>query len=183
MPGVRDVTSDLAITSPQVNVEIDRDSAAALQVSANAIESAFYDAYGPHWVSTIYAAINEYKVLLELKPQISVRSERAVAAVLQSRERPAGSARHAGHAQTDVGPQAINHNGQLPAVTISFDLKPGVALGEVTTRSAPSPPKPCRTSINPLPGRGQGVRKLAREPVGAADHRHPGRLHRAGHSV
>ena len=64
-----DLTSDLAVTSPQVNVSINRDQAAAMGVTANAIEGAFYDAYGPRWVSTIYAAVNEYKVLLELLPQ------------------------------------------------------------------------------------------------------------------
>src|SRR6185369_14818124 len=67
--GLEDLTSDLEVTSPQVNVEIDRDKAAALGVTANAIENAFYDAYGPRWVSTIYAPANEYKVLLELAPQ------------------------------------------------------------------------------------------------------------------
>ncbi|HVQ15514.1 MAG TPA: efflux RND transporter permease subunit, partial [Vicinamibacterales bacterium] len=67
--GLEDLTSDLQVTSPQVNVEIDRDKAAALGVTANAIENAFYDAYGPRWVSTIYAPVNEYKVLLELAPQ------------------------------------------------------------------------------------------------------------------
>src|SRR5258706_13988649 len=67
--GLEDLTSDLEISSPQVNVEIDRDKAAALGVTANQIESAFYDAYGPRWVSTIYAPVNEYKVLLELAPQ------------------------------------------------------------------------------------------------------------------
>src|ERR1700759_5746918 len=67
--GLQDLTSDLAITSPQVNVDIDRDKAAALGVTANQIENAFDDAYGPRWVSTIYAPVNEYKVLLELAPQ------------------------------------------------------------------------------------------------------------------
>jgi HAE1 family hydrophobic/amphiphilic exporter-1 len=69
LSGVEDVTSDLEVTSPQVSVDIDRDKAAALGVTANQIESAFYDAYGPRWVSTIYGAVNEYKVLLELAPQ------------------------------------------------------------------------------------------------------------------
>src|SRR5262249_5509211 len=68
-PGIVDLTSDLAVTSPQVNVSINRDQAAAMGVTANAIEGAFYDAYGPRWVSTIYAAVNEYKVLLELLPE------------------------------------------------------------------------------------------------------------------
>src|SRR4029077_2905515 len=63
------LTTDLAVTSPQINVSINRDQAAAMGVTANAIEGAFYDAYGPRWVSTIYAAVNEYKVLLELLPQ------------------------------------------------------------------------------------------------------------------
>src|SRR5438067_5132387 len=67
--GLEDLTSDLEITSPQIDVQIDRDKAAALGVTANAIENAFYDAYGPRWVSTIYAPANEYKVLLELAPQ------------------------------------------------------------------------------------------------------------------
>src|SRR4029077_6005934 len=63
------LTTDLAVTSPQINVSINRDQAAAMGVTANAIEGAFYDAYGPRWVSTIYAPVNEYKVLLELLPQ------------------------------------------------------------------------------------------------------------------
>src|SRR5262249_47021300 len=69
VPGVQDLTSDLEVTSPQVNVAIDRDKAASLGVTAAQIENAFYDAYGPRWVSTIYAPVNEYKVLLELAPQ------------------------------------------------------------------------------------------------------------------
>ena len=69
VPGLDDLTSDLEVTSPQVNVQIDRDKSAALGVTANQIENAFYDAYGPRWVSTIYAPVNEYKVLLELAPQ------------------------------------------------------------------------------------------------------------------
>src|SRR5947208_9116161 len=69
LPGLEDVTSDVLIKSPQVNITIDRDKAAAVGVNANLIENALYDAYGPRWVSTIYSAINQYKVLLELKPE------------------------------------------------------------------------------------------------------------------
>src|SRR5204862_2620156 len=68
VPGLEDLTTDLEISSPQVDVQIDRDKAAALGVTASQIENAFYDAYGPRWVSTIYAPVNEYKVLLELAP-------------------------------------------------------------------------------------------------------------------
>jgi hydrophobic/amphiphilic exporter-1 (mainly G- bacteria), HAE1 family len=132
IPGVRDVTSDLAITSPQVEVEINRDKAGALQISANTIESAFYDAYGPHWVSTIYAAINEYEVLLELKPEYQANPNVLSMLYLKATGGQLVPLDTLATLKTDVGPQAINHNGQLTAVTVSFDLKPGVALGPVT---------------------------------------------------
>jgi hydrophobic/amphiphilic exporter-1 (mainly G- bacteria), HAE1 family len=132
IPGVRDVTSDLAITSPQVEVEINRDKAGALQINANTIESAFYDAYGPHWVSTIYAAINEYEVLLELKPQYQADPNVLSMLYLKATGGQLVPLDTLATLKEDVGPQAINHNGQLTAVTISFDLQPGVALGPVT---------------------------------------------------
>jgi HAE1 family hydrophobic/amphiphilic exporter-1 len=131
LEGVRDVTSDLAINSPQVNVEIDRDKAGQLQISANAIESAFYDAYGPHWVSTIYAAVNEYEVLLELKPEFQADPNALSLLYFKGSAGQLVPLDTLAKLKTDVGPQAINHNGQLTAVTISFDLKPGVALGGV----------------------------------------------------
>ena len=134
LPGVRDVTSDLAITSPQVEVAIDRDKAGQLQVSANTIESAFYDAYGPHWVSTIYAAINEYEVLLELKPEYQADPRVLSLLYFKGSTGTLVPLDTLAKLKTDVGPQAINHNGQLTAVTISFDLKPGVALGEVVSQ-------------------------------------------------
>ncbi|HLX42665.1 MAG TPA: efflux RND transporter permease subunit [Bryobacteraceae bacterium] len=134
IPGVRDVTSDLAITSPQVQVEINRDKASTLQVSANAIESAFYDAYGPHWVSTIYAAINEYEVLLELKPEYQADPRALSMLYFKGTTGTLIPLDTLANLKTDVGPQAINHNGQLTAVTVSFDLMPGVALGQVTDK-------------------------------------------------
>jgi hydrophobic/amphiphilic exporter-1 (mainly G- bacteria), HAE1 family len=134
IPGVRDVTSDLAITSPQVEVQIDRDRAAAVGVSASAVESAFYDAYGPHWVSTIYAAINEYEVLLELKPESQTDPNLLSLLYFKGTNGTLTPLDSLAKLKTGVGPQAINHNGQLTAVTISFDLLPGVALGEVTSK-------------------------------------------------
>ncbi|HTS78907.1 MAG TPA: efflux RND transporter permease subunit [Bryobacteraceae bacterium] len=134
IPGIRDVTSDLAITSPQVDVDIDRDRAAAVQVSASTLESAFYDAYGPHWVSTIYAAINEYEVLLELKPQYQTDPNLLSMLYFKGTGNQLVPLNTLATLKTTVGPQAINHNGQLTAVTISFDLQPGVALGQVTDK-------------------------------------------------
>jgi HAE1 family hydrophobic/amphiphilic exporter-1 len=160
--GIEDLTSDLAVTSPQVNVDIDRDKAAALGVNANQIENAFYDAYGPRWVSTIYAPVNEYKVLLELAPQF--QADPTALSLLYFKTQPAPGAgqavaaqtadRQAGgtgqttaytsgtvvpldtlaHATQTVGPQTVSHKGQLPAVTVSFALKPGASLGHVLTQ-------------------------------------------------
>ena len=69
LPGLQDVTSDLQIKSPQVSVEIDRDKASALGVTAEQIENALYNAYGSRQVSTIYTPTNQYQVILELEPE------------------------------------------------------------------------------------------------------------------
>ncbi len=184
IPGVRDVTSDLAITSPQVEVNIDRDKAASLQVSANSVESAFYDAYGPHWVSTIYAAINEYEVLLELKPKFQSDPNLLSQLYFKTTGGQLIPLDTLATLTTDVGPQAINHNGQLTAVTISFDL----ATGRCARSGDGQDPGRGRQDAafqhqHQFPGRGESVRKFARESLGAADHRHRGCLYRAGDSV
>jgi HAE1 family hydrophobic/amphiphilic exporter-1 len=135
IPGVQDVTSDLQISSPQIKVDIDRDKAASLQVNAQQIENAFYDAYGPRWVSTIYAAVNEYKVLLELQPKYQADPN---ALSLLYFKAPSNGAliplNTLASVKQDIGPQAISHYGQLPAVTVSFDLKPGAPLGDVVSK-------------------------------------------------
>jgi hydrophobic/amphiphilic exporter-1 (mainly G- bacteria), HAE1 family len=134
LPGVEDVGSDVAVTTPQVNVTIDRDKAGAMNVNANLIENALYDAYGPRWVSTIYGSINEYKVLLELEPRYQADPRALSLLYFKS---PAGKLiplDTMARVQTEIGPQTINHNGQLPAATISFNLKPKAALGEVVNQ-------------------------------------------------
>ncbi|HET7614685.1 MAG TPA: efflux RND transporter permease subunit [Gemmatimonadaceae bacterium] len=132
IPQIQDVTSDLQISNPQVNVAIDRDRASSLGVTAEQIESALYDAYGSHQVSTIYTPNNQYDVIMELQEQFQqdvnalrmlyVRSTRgdlvplsAVATITEN-----------------VGPLSITHSGQLPSVTLSFNTRPDVALGEAT---------------------------------------------------
>jgi HAE1 family hydrophobic/amphiphilic exporter-1 len=131
LPGLEDVTSDLAITSPQVNVNLNRDKAAALQTDASAVESAFYDAYGQHWVSTIYGSVNEYKVLLELQPQYQADPRALSLLYFKSNAGTLIPLDTLAKVNTDVGPQSISHYGELNAVTISFNLKPGAALGQV----------------------------------------------------
>jgi HAE1 family hydrophobic/amphiphilic exporter-1 len=130
LPGLQDVTSDLQIQNPQVNVEIDRDRAVALGVTAGQVEDALYTAYGNRWISTIYAPNNEYRVIMELVPErqreiadlslLYVRSSSGSLVPLDAVARLTRS----------LGPLTVNHFGQLPAVTISFNLKPGTALGD-----------------------------------------------------
>ncbi|MFH0810457.1 MAG: efflux RND transporter permease subunit [Pseudomonadota bacterium] len=129
LPGLQDVTSDLQIKTPQVNVEIDRDRAAALGISAQQVEEALYTAYGPRRVSTIYAPNNDYQVLMELEPRYQM--DPGALSLLYVR---AGTGKLVpldvvARLTKGVGPLLVNHAGQLPAVTISFNLKPGVALG------------------------------------------------------
>ncbi len=130
VPGLEDLTSDLEITSPQINVEIDRDKAASLGITASQIENAFYDAYGPRWVSTIYAAVNEYKVMLELAPEFQADPS-ALSLLYFKGNGPLVPLDTLATAKQQIGPQTVNHYGQLTSATISFGLAPGAALGGV----------------------------------------------------
>jgi HAE1 family hydrophobic/amphiphilic exporter-1 len=134
LPGFLDVTSDLQVTNPQVTVEIDRNKASALGVSAEQIENALYSAYGERQVSTIYTPSNEYWVIMELEPRY--QADPAALSLLYVRSDggalvPLSAVARLSHG---VGPLSINHQGQLPAVTLSFNLGPGVALGEAINR-------------------------------------------------
>ncbi|HEY2816313.1 MAG TPA: efflux RND transporter permease subunit [Casimicrobiaceae bacterium] len=130
LPGLEDVTSDLQITQPQITVDIDRNKASALGVSAQAIESTLYDAYGARQVSTIYAPSDQYWVVMELEPRY--QTDPSVLSMLYVRAN--GGALVPLNAvatlKPTTGPLTINHLGQLPSVTISFDLREGVALSQ-----------------------------------------------------
>jgi HAE1 family hydrophobic/amphiphilic exporter-1 len=129
LPGFLDVNSDLQITSPQVLVEIDREKASALGVTAVQIEAALNNAYGSPQVSTIYTPTNQYWVMMELLPQY--QRDPAALSLLYIRSAsgklvPLGTV---ARLTRTVGPLTVNHLGQLPAVTVSFNLRPGVPLG------------------------------------------------------
>jgi hydrophobic/amphiphilic exporter-1 (mainly G- bacteria), HAE1 family len=130
LAGVEDVTNDVAVQTPQVNLTIDRDKAGAMAVNASLIENALYDAYGPRWVSTIYGSINEYKVLLELEPRFQADPRALSLLYFKNTNGKLIPLDTMADIHTETGPQTINHYGQLPAATISFNLKPGAALGE-----------------------------------------------------
>jgi HAE1 family hydrophobic/amphiphilic exporter-1 len=159
VPGLEDLTSDLEVTSPQVDVDIDRDKAAALGVTASQIENAFYDAYGPRWVSTIYAPVNEYKVLLELAPQFQADPTALSLLYFKSGTGPNGPVvplDTLAHMRQTIGPQTVNHFGQLNAVTISFGLAPGASLGSTLNRVGEVA---ARTLLPSVTGQFQGAAK------------------------
>jgi HAE1 family hydrophobic/amphiphilic exporter-1 len=130
LPGIQDVSSDMQLMNPELNVEIARDKAFTLGVTPLQIETALLYAYGTAQVSTIYTADNTYQVIMELAPQY--QTDPSVLSLLHVRS--AGGQLiplKAVTTQTEgIGPLQINHTGQLPSVTISFNLKPGVSLGQ-----------------------------------------------------
>ncbi len=133
-PELQDVASDLQVSNPQVNVAIDRDRAAALGVTVQQIEEALYDAYGSRQVSTIFTPKDQYWVVLELLPEFQ-RDLSALQSLYVGAQDgglvPLGSV---ASLSSGVGPLSVNHMGQIPSVTISFNLRPGTSLGEAVSR-------------------------------------------------
>ncbi len=129
LPRLVNVTSDLQISNPQASVHINRDRAAALGVTAEQLERALYDAYGSRQISTIYTPTNQYWVVLELLPQFQRDLSTLTQLYVRSRTGSLVPLASIAKVTPSVGPLSVNHAGQLPAVTISFDLAPGVSLG------------------------------------------------------
>ena len=130
LPGFLDVNSDLQIASPQVFVDIDRDKALALGVSPQQVQDALYTAYGSRQVSTIYTPANEYRVIVEVEPQYQRTPEALSKLYIRSSGGQLVPLDTVAKLTRTVGPLTINHWGQLPAVTVSFNLAPGMALGD-----------------------------------------------------
>jgi hydrophobic/amphiphilic exporter-1 (mainly G- bacteria), HAE1 family len=132
-PMLVDVSSDLQLKNPQIDIDIDRDKASSLGVTARQIEEALYTAYGSRQISTIFAPNNQYRVIMELAPQyqtdildlslLYIRSSTGGLVPLDSLVTMTPS----------LGPLSVNHSGQIPSVTLSFNLAPGVSLGPATT--------------------------------------------------
>ena len=165
LPIVQDVTSDLQMKSPRVNLEIDRDKAATMQLSADQIENALYMAYGPSWVSTIYGTKAQFKVLLEVLPAYQQYADMLSKIYLKPNSGGEMVPLSAVTKMVEgVGPQTINHSGQLPSVTVAFNLKPGVALGdaveEITELARQNLPANLRTSFT-----GTDARKYTRTNI------------------
>jgi HAE1 family hydrophobic/amphiphilic exporter-1 len=130
LPGLLDVTSDLLIHNPQVTVNIDRDKASALGVSAEQVEDALYTAYGQRQISTIYAPNDEYWVVMELEDKYQADPSALSLLYVHSTSGALVPLSTVAKLDTNLGPLTVNHLGQLPGVTVSFNLKPGVAIGD-----------------------------------------------------
>ncbi|HEX3973511.1 MAG TPA: multidrug efflux RND transporter permease subunit [Stellaceae bacterium] len=134
LPGLQDVASDQQIAAPHVDVEVDRDAAARLGISPAAVDNALYDAFGSRVIGDIFTSTNQYWIILEVEPQFA-----ADPAVLQrlyvigtnGARVPLGSF---AHFVNKVEALSVNHQGQFPAVTLSFNLAPGTSLGEAVDR-------------------------------------------------
>jgi HAE1 family hydrophobic/amphiphilic exporter-1 len=132
LPGLSEVTTDLQIKNPQVNIVLDRDRAAALNVNWNNVAGTLYDAFGPQLASTIYSPTNQYQVLLEMLPQYQRYTDGLKMLYLKSDTGQLVPLNAVAHLEERAGPQSIPHSGQLPSVTLSFALKPGTSLGQAT---------------------------------------------------
>jgi HAE1 family hydrophobic/amphiphilic exporter-1 len=130
LPGLLDVTSDLQLSNPELNVNVDRDRALALGVSPQQIQDALYGAFGTRQVSTIYTPNNEYRVILEVRPEDQRDASALSRLYVRSTSGSLVPLEAVAKLDQGVGPTSVNHLGQLPAVTISFNLKDGVALSE-----------------------------------------------------
>ncbi|WP_205215010.1 MULTISPECIES: efflux RND transporter permease subunit [Sphingomonas] len=160
LPGIQDVHSDLEIRNPEIRVNLHREQAAALGVTAAGLQDTLQSAYGGRKISTIYGDTDQYEVLLQVDPRAQAdlngldalsfngnqspgitaigtqtsNSSSGTAAVLTAAGGPMVPLRAVADVATGVGPVAINHYASLPAVTLSANLAPGVSLGDATTR-------------------------------------------------
>jgi hydrophobic/amphiphilic exporter-1 (mainly G- bacteria), HAE1 family len=129
LPGLLDVTSDLQLKNPQVNVKIDRDKASAVGLTPQQIEDSLYSAYGSRQISTIYAPNNAYKVVVEVEPQFQRDPNALGLLYIRSNSGQLIPLSSVAKIERNVGPLTVNHMGQSPSVTLSFNLRPDFPLG------------------------------------------------------
>ncbi|HEY4884266.1 MAG TPA: multidrug efflux RND transporter permease subunit [Myxococcales bacterium] len=130
LPELRDVNTDQQTQGLKLNVEVDRDSAARLGITPQLVDDTLYDAFGQRQVATIYTQLNQYRVVLEVKPEFQASPAALQKLYLRAdsgRQVPLGAVAKVTESQTVL---SVNHQGQFPAVTLSFNLAPGIALGQ-----------------------------------------------------
>lgn len=131
---VQDVNTDLQIKSPRVNVVVDRDRAASLNLDVTAIENALYSGYGPKLSTTIYSATNQYEVLMEIQQKYQAYEDYLSKIYFHASTGALIPINEVVKVKEDAMAQSINHTSVLPSVTISFNTKQGVSLGEAVDR-------------------------------------------------
>lgn len=129
-PLLQDVNTDLQLSSPQVKVHIDRDKASALGISAERIEDAFSSSYGNRMISTIFSPSNQYRVIVELQPEYQAKPESMALLYVRNDKGNLVPLKAVAEMIPSTGPMLVNHLGQLPSATVSFNVKPGGSLGD-----------------------------------------------------
>ena len=130
LPSILDVNSDTQMRTPRVRIEVDRDKAAVYGLNSQEIQQSLYSGYGQSWASTIYAPTNQYRVMFEVMPKFQNFADMLSKVYLKGAGGTVVPLDAVTKRVEDVGPQTIAHTGQLPSVTISFNLKPGIALSQ-----------------------------------------------------
>ena len=134
LPGIVDVNSDLRLNNPQIEISMDRDKIAAYGLTVNQVETALFNAYGTRQVSQIYAANNQYPIILQVAPEFQKDPAALAMLYVRSSSGKLVPLSTLATVTSSVGPLSVSHTGQLPSVTISFNLKPGVALGDAVSQ-------------------------------------------------
>jgi HAE1 family hydrophobic/amphiphilic exporter-1 len=130
LPDLTDVATDLQMKNPTLQVTVDRDKAAALGLNIQQVEDALFSAYGTRQISTIYAPTNEYQVIMEVDPRFQGQPDELSMLYVRGVSGQLVPLDVVSKRVPTFGPLAVNHSGQVPSVTISFNTKPGVSLGE-----------------------------------------------------
>ena len=130
LPGIEDVNSDLRLNNPQIQIDMDRDRISSLGLTVNQVETALYNAYGTRQVSQIYAPNNQYQVILGVAPEFQKDPAALSMLYVRSSTGKLVPLNSVATVTTGAGALSVSHTGQLPSVTISFNLKPGYALGD-----------------------------------------------------
>jgi hydrophobic/amphiphilic exporter-1 (mainly G- bacteria), HAE1 family len=134
IPGIEDVNSDLRLNNPQIQLSLDRDKIAAHGLTVNQVETALFNAYGSRQVSQIYAASNQYQVILQVDPQFQQDPTALQMLYVRSQSGRLIPLSTVATATSTAGPLSVSHTGQLPSVNISFNLAPGYALGDAVNK-------------------------------------------------
>jgi hydrophobic/amphiphilic exporter-1 (mainly G- bacteria), HAE1 family len=134
MPILQDLNSNLELRNPEIRINILRDRAAALAVNPQQVENALYNAYGGRQISTLYGATDQYFVMLELDRRFQSNINALSSLYVQSSTGQMVPVSAVADIKSGVGPVSVNHFGQLPAVVLSFNLAPGVSVGDAVAR-------------------------------------------------